>query len=102
MPALPPFVQQVLGALVRVAIVWVAAKFGAEISHDEAVKLAAQIAPVVAVLAWSLYVKYVGRQKLLTAAASPHVLTEHEVEAMVRDPQTSTPSVNTPKTDVPR
>ena len=96
-----PFLQQILGALVRTAIVWAATKFGAEISNDDAVKLAAQITPVIAVVAWSVGQKYHGRQKLLTALASPVVMTEHEVEAKVSDAQSPTPSVLTPKSEVP-
>lgn len=102
MNMIPPFVQQIIGALVRAAVVWLAATFGAHISEDEAVKLTAQIAPVVAVLAWSLWQKYRGRQKLLTAAGSPKVMTESQVEALVKDPTVPTPSVLTPKTELPQ
>lgn len=96
-----PFLQQILGVIIRTAIVWIATKFGAQISDDEAVKLAAQIAPVAAVVVWSLYQKYVGRQKLLTALGSNKVMTEHEVEARVADPATPSPSVLTNKSEVP-
>jgi NhaP-type Na+/H+ or K+/H+ antiporter len=98
---IPPFVQQVIGVVLRTAIVWIAAKFGAQMSNDEAVKLAAQIAPIAAVVVWSLYSKYVGRQKLLTALGSNRPMTELDVEARVNDPASPTPSVLTPKTEVP-
>ncbi len=97
-----PFFQQVIGVIVRTAIVWLAGKFGAQLSESEATRIAAQVAPVLAVMAWAIYQKYRGRLKLLTAAASPKVLTEHEVEAMVDNPMVNTPSVMTAKSDVPR
>ena len=97
-----PFVQQILGVIIRTSIVWLAGKFGAEISESEATKLAAQIVPIVVVVGWSIYQKYRGRLKLLTAAAAPFALTEHEVEAMVDDRLTSNPSVTTPKNEVAR
>lgn len=101
----PPFVQQILGAVVRMLVVWFAGYLAAHahlvLSEDQIGQLVAYLAPMAAILAWSIYSKYVGRQKLLTALASPNALTEHEVEAMVKDPQTITPSVNTPKDHLP-
>ena len=102
MPTVPPFIQQTLGVLVRAAVVWIAARFGAELSEDQAVQWTAQILPIVLVIGWSIYSKYVGRQKLMVALASPQVMTETQVEAKVSDPVVPTPSVNTLKTEVPQ
>jgi hypothetical protein len=96
---IPPFVQQIIGVIVRVSIVWLAGKFGANLSDDEAVKYAAEIAPVLAVLAWSIYQKYRGRLKLLTAQVAPAGKTEQQIESMVNSGQA--PPVNTPKDRVP-
>ncbi len=95
-----PFLQQVLGTMVRTAIVWLAAKFGATLSDDELVQLTAQIAPVVAVVSWSLWQKYRGRQKLLTALASPTPATEAQIENLIA--LGNPPSVTTQKCEVPR
>jgi len=94
-----PFLRQILGTLVRAAILWLAAKFGADISDDEAVKLAGQIVPILIVVGWSVYQKYRGRLKLLAGLASSHRMTEHEVEAIVS--AGDAPAVSTPKTVVP-
>lgn len=101
MPTVPPFIQQIVGALVRFAVIWLAAKFGAEISEDRAVEITAQVVPVVLMVGWSLYAKFHGQQKLLTALASTKAMTEHEVEAKVSDPDVPTPSVLTHKSEVP-
>lgn len=101
MPEIPPFIQQIIGAAVRMAVVWLAAKFGASISEDRAVEITAQVLPIVLMIGWSLYAKFHGRQKLLTALASTTVMTEHEVEAKVSDPSVPTPSVLTHKSEVP-
>jgi type VI protein secretion system component VasK len=106
MDTIPPFIQQVLGALVRVAVVWVAgvlfARAGVTVTEDQIGQAVAYLVPVVFVLGWSLYQKYRGRLKFLIAAGSPHVMTEHEVEAIVRDPAKPCPPVNTPKNELPR
>lgn len=95
----PPFVQQIVGVLVRMAILWIAAKFGAEVSDDQMAKILAQVVPVLLVAAWSIYQKYKGRQKQMVAQSWPSKLTEHEVESLV---QSGAPSVNTRKNEVPQ
>jgi uncharacterized protein (DUF697 family) len=102
MPTVPPFVSQAISVLVRATIVWLAGKFGASISEDRALEITAQVVPVVLMVGWSLYAKYRGQQKLLFALASPRVMTEHEVEVKVSNPALLTPSVNTPKDEVPK
>lgn len=94
-----PFLQQILGVFVRAAIVWLAATFGAEVSEDQIVQWTAQIVPVLAVLAWSIYQKYTSRQKLLTAAATTGAKSEAEIDRIVSSGMA--PSVLTPKDQVP-
>jgi hypothetical protein len=106
MNPIPPFIQQILGVLVRAAVVWAAGYLAAHanitLTDDQIGSVVAYVVPVLAVLAWSLYSKYHGRLKFLIAAGSPHVMTEHEVEAIVRDPAKPCPPVNTPKDELPR
>lgn len=106
MGSIPPFIQQILGALVRVAVVWaagyLAAHAGITLSDSQIGSIVTYLVPVVAVVVWSLYSKYIGRQKLLTALGTHGLLTEHEVEAIVADPAQPTPSILTPKNEVPR
>lgn len=100
---LPPFVQQVLGVLVRMAVVflsgWVAAHGGSALSDDQIGKVVSAAVPVLAVLAWSVWQKYQSRRKLLTALASNGTLSENHVELMVGSGQA--PSVLTPKHEAP-
>ena len=101
---IPPFVQEIIKVVVRMFVVWGAGYLAAHahfvLSEDQIGQAVTYLAPVAAILAWSIYSKYVGQQKLLTAASAAS-LTEHEVEAMVKDPQVITPSVNTRKYQLP-
>src|SRR5436190_2165000 len=106
MGSIPPFVQQILGAIIRVVVVWLAGYLAAHahvtLSEDQIGSIVTYLVPVVAVLAWSVYQKYRGRLKFLTAAAAPYAMTEHEIEALVSDPAIPAPPVNTPKSVIPR
>jgi hypothetical protein len=100
---IPPFVQQIVGVVVRVAVVflagWVAAHGGPTYTNDQIAKAVTEIVPVVAILLWSFYQKYHGRQKLLTALASNAGTSENHVEMLVSQGQA--PSVMTPKHEAP-
>lgn len=101
---IPPFIQQVVGALVRALVMWVAgylAARGITVSDDQTMQVVAWLTPLVAALAWSLWQKYTGRKKLVVALGTGKAMTEHEVEARIADPATPTPSVLTPKTEIP-
>lgn len=106
MGSIPPFVQQILGVVVRAVVVWLAGYLAAHanvtLSEDQIGSIVTYLVPVVGVLLWAIYGMFKGRVKMLTAAASPRVLTEHELEALVSDPAVPNPSVNTPKHEVPR
>ena len=101
---IPPFIQQIVGVLVRAAVVWLAgylaANAGISLTDDQVTQVVTYLVPTLAVIAWSVYSKYLGRQKLLTAAAAAGA-TEREVEEMVKDPAVPTPSVLAGKNDVP-
>lgn len=104
-----PFVLQVLGYLVRQALLLLVGALGLtqviqpiiDANLPQFNQLVASIALGVAVLCYGLWRQFRGRQKLLQAAAAAG-LSEQHVEAMVRDEYTVTPSVLTRKTDVPR
>lgn len=96
---IPPFVSQVIGVLVRAVVVflvgWIAAHGGPSFTDDQVTKVVSEIVPLAAVLAWSLWQKYRGRQKLLTGIASNAGLSENHVEMLVASGQA--PSIMTPK-----
>ena len=101
MGSIPPFILQILGVVVRVAVVWFADKIGVALSDDQILQVTTQVSLVLGVIAWSLYQKYRGRLKLLTACVSSKVLSERQVEAIVDNPNYPNPSVLTPKHEVP-
>lgn len=99
---IPPFIQQIIGTLVRTIIVAVAAWFaghtGINLTESQVGQVAIYLTPIIATVAWSLVAKYKGRLKFLTALASPNVLTEHQAEALAK---AAAPSVLTSKSEVP-
>lgn len=52
-------------------------------------------------MVWAQIAQRFKRQKLVTALAEPRKISEATCESMVKDPYTSTPSVSTPKDQVP-
>jgi hypothetical protein len=101
---IPPFIQQIVGVLVRALVValagYLAGHAGITLNDDQIGQIVTYLVPIVAVIAWSIYSKYGGRLKLLTAAKEAG-MSEHEVEAQVRDRNVINPSVLTAKTDLP-
>jgi hypothetical protein len=102
---IPPFVLQILGLLVRAAVVAVAGYLAGRahitLSEEQIKEIVRYLTPIVGVVAWSFYSKYVGRRKLLTAASAASV-TEAEIEKMVADPAIPNPSVMLGKETLPR
>jgi type VI protein secretion system component VasK len=100
---IPTFVQEIIGTLVRAAVVffvgWLTAHGGPQFTDDQVAKFVTEATPVAAVLVWSIWVKYRGRQKLLTAQAAGQVVSERAVEMLVGTGQA--PSVLTPKHEEP-
>lgn len=97
-----PFILQMLGSFARIAIVWIAAKLGTEVSQDEATKIFLEYLVPMAVAVWTVWKNYKGRQKLNVALSSNTPMTEHEVEAVVKTNPQAVPSVATPKHEVPQ
>jgi hypothetical protein len=97
------FVQQIVGVFVRALLVWLAAWLvahgGPKLTDNQIADLAIAITPALVALVWSLGSKYIGRQRLLNALATPSVMTEAEnqIATKVGTP----PSVLTDKHEVP-
>jgi arginine exporter protein ArgO len=53
------------------------------------------------VAGWAAWQKFKAKQVLVTALASSVPMSEQDAKAMVKDPSTFTPSVTTPKDQVP-
>jgi type VI protein secretion system component VasK len=102
---IPTFVQQVIGAVVRAVIIWlaayVAAHGGPSYADDQIGKIVAEATPVVLVVLWSIYQKYKSRQKLMFALASTAPTSENHVDAAMSSTQHQPPSVMTPPHEVP-
>lgn len=100
---IPPFVQSIIGVVIRAAVValatWVAAHGGPSFTDDQVTKIVSEVVPVAAVIAWSIYQKFRARQKLMVAQAAPHPLSENHVEMLIASGQA--PSVMTPKHESP-
>ena len=94
-----PFLKEIVGAIVRMAVVWLAGWLAANanvtLTEDQIGKIVAYGTPVALMAAWTFYQKYVGRQKLLTAQAMRGGVSEAEVEAEVK--KGNAPPVNTPR-----
>jgi hypothetical protein len=101
---IPTFVQQIIGTVVRAAVVfavgWLAAHGGPSFTNDQVTKFITEATPVAAVLVWSIWQKYKGRQKLMTAQASSGPVSENHVEMLVGSGQA--PSVMTEKHETPK
>lgn len=104
MPTVPPFIQQIIGALVRLLVVWfggfLAAKAGITLTESQITDLVLWLTPMVLILAWSIWQKFNGEQQLVTAQATAGMSRE-DVDAKVKDPAVPTPSVLTPKDEIP-
>lgn len=100
---IPTFIQQVIGAVVRVVVVWlaafVAAHGGPTFADNEVAKVITEATPVVLVVVWSIYQKYKSRQKLMVAMASTAPVSENHLEMHLASVQP--PSVLTPPHEIP-
>lgn len=96
-----PLAQQALGAIIRFALgglFGVLVERGIWTKEDAATYLGAAVVAVLT-LGWSLWVKYKGRLKLLTALAHDAPMSEKTVEVMVANNQA--PPATTPKHETP-
>ena len=105
MGSIPPFVSQIVGLFVRWLVVlatgYLAAKLDVTFTEEQIGELVKYLTPAFLMLGWAVYRHYKGRLKFLTAVVEAEC-TEHEIEAIVRDPAIPNPSVNTPKDEIPR
>lgn len=99
-----PFLVNVISTLIRQLLIFVAGAIGLTPLLNEYMsdveKFSASAAIVVLTVGYALYRKYKDRQKLVTALAAAS-MTEAEAKARVKDPEIYTPSVTTPKDQVP-
>ena len=101
---IPPFVVDIIKVLVRAAVValasYLAGHANLKLTEDQITQIVTYLVPVLVMLGWSIYSKYHGRLKLLTAASAA-ARSEHEIEQMVKDPEVPNPAINTPKDEIP-
>lgn len=91
-----PFIRDILGSMVRTVLAGVAGR-GLIAGGD--VEQYASAITLLLVACWSCWQKFVARQKLVAAIASPAPTTEKQIEAVVA--VGLAPSVKTPKDLVP-
>ncbi len=94
-----PFIEKVIGGIVRAVVVWIAAKFGASLSDNEILQLTAEIVPLLLVLYWSFRQKLHAERVTLTAQAMRSGASREQVEAEVD--RGNAPPVLTPKDVAP-
>ncbi len=96
------FLGEIIGTVVRTALVWFAAWLvahgGPTLTSSQIANLTVAVSPAIAALIWSIASKYLGRQRLLTALATPVVQTEAQNAASAK---ISAPSVLTDQHTVP-
>lgn len=79
------FLGEIVGTVIRTALVWFAAWLvahgGPTLTSSQITNLTIAASPAIAALIWSIASKYIGRQRLLNALATPAVQTESENKA---------------------
>lgn len=100
-----PMIRGALAMFLRQAVIFIAGWLGMSGALDPYMNDLAQWSSTAVVVVFTvgsaLYAKFKERQKLVTALAAPHPITEHEAEAMVKNPSVMTPSVTASKDEVP-
>lgn len=69
-------------------------------SQDQSSEIVSGLAVAIVTVVWSVYEKYKSQQLLVTMGAAAGV-SENQAKAMVDNPAISTPTVTTPKDQVP-
>lgn len=102
-----PMVTEIIGSVVRWGITALVALLAGKslLTPEQSAKLSSPevilyVTGIVVPLAWSIYQKYVSRQKLLTGLASPNGTTEAEVEQQVKSGVVTPPPVTLPKHEI--
>lgn len=100
-----PFLIELLSMLFRQGIIYLAGVIGASaLASDhmtEITRYSSSAAIFVTVALYAAWKKYRAKQVLVTALASPQPMSENDAKAMVKDPSEFTPSVSTPKSEIP-
>lgn len=104
-----PFLVALLSMLFRQAVLVLAGALG--LTHlvqpiiDEYMTEFQQLSTAVAIAAitvgFAVWRKFKDRQKLLAALGAPLPMSERQVESLVKQPDMFTPSVTTPKDEIP-
>ena len=104
-----PFLKDGTGAFMRTALAFLLGRIGVGVFTDEETVRYADWILLSGVFIWSVYQKFVNRQKLVTAMAAPTKMTEEVVKetiALGTAPSVTTPvdvvPVATPIKEVPR
>lgn len=100
-----PFLTELLAMLFRQGAIYVAGWIGASAlaaQHMPQIQQYSMSAAVfVLAVAYAAYKKYVAKQVTLTALASTRPMSEADAKALVKNPMVTTPSVTTPKDEIP-
>lgn len=105
-----PFVLTLLGIFARQLILILAGALGIGPAVHEFIdahmtefnQVVAGIALAVGTALYAVYQQFKRKQILLTALASPIPMSESDAKSMVKDPSVITPSVTTPKDEIPQ
>lgn len=99
------FLIDLLAMLLRQGVVYLAGILGASaIASEHATAIqqwSLSAAAFLLVAGWAAYQKYKSKQVLVTALASTVPMSEQDAKDRVADPRVYTPSVKTPKDEVP-
>jgi len=100
------FLIELLALVFQRGIIYLAGALGASALASEHMsdieKWSASAALFTLMTAYAMWRRYKGKQVLVTALASPLPMSEAAAKALVRNPSVLTPSVTTPKDEIPQ
>lgn len=100
------FLVEMLAMLLRQGVLYLAGVLGASALASENMTAIQQwsvsAAAFLLVAGWAAWKKFQSKQVLVTALASSVPMSESDAKALVKDPSVITPSVTTPKDEVPQ
>lgn len=84
---MPTFIQQIVGSLVRSAVLfivgWFAAHYHVTFTEADVAQIVAVVTTLVATVGWSIVQKYFAQKKFLVAASTPSRISETEARARI-------------------
>ncbi len=98
-----PFLQSLLAAGVRLALVWLSGHLGVQADAGQISAATAQILSTTIVLGtalWTVWSQYKAHQFAVTAQSMTHIATREEVNDVIANG--CAPSVMTPANEVPK